>query len=149
MPTPSLNLRQSQIDEVASLIFTEPVQARARCYALLDEARLAFDMPTFVQAATQLSLIEDQLGDLPAAINVLSEAFAYAQEFRLFQSSQRYWSNLAVAIIRSHTMRRRSKLGSNAFYCVASSRSYKRPALWPLSVWGGFAMWPMSISARC
>ncbi|QLI81807.1 hypothetical protein HZU75_09810 [Chitinibacter fontanus] len=85
MPDQPSTLRQHLLDAIHAKIFTEPVQARAQCLTLLDEARAAFDTITFIRAAQQLSLIEDQLGDLPGAITVLTEAMAYAQEFRYFQ----------------------------------------------------------------
>lgn len=85
MPDQQSTLRQHLLDAIHAKIFTEPVQARTQCLALLDEAREAFDTVTFIRAAVQLSLIEDQLGDLQGAVNVLTEAMAYAQEFRHFQ----------------------------------------------------------------
>ena len=76
---PDAHTRQLKVIE--QLIFTEPVLARQKCMAVLAVARLAFDAQTFITAALQLSLIEDQLGDLEQAIAVLSEAMVFAEEF--------------------------------------------------------------------
>ncbi|MGL4994978.1 MAG: hypothetical protein ACRC6G_02245 [Deefgea sp.] len=73
---------QQQLAAIELLIFTEPVLARQKCIALLALARKVYDAPTFIAAALQLSLIEDQLGDLAQAIAVLSEALVFAEEFK-------------------------------------------------------------------
>lgn len=52
---------------------------------LLAQARDKFNASTFISAALELSLIEDQLGDLPQAIAVLSEALVFAEEFKQTQ----------------------------------------------------------------
>ncbi|WP_348946115.1 hypothetical protein ABHF33_06305 [Chitinibacter sp. FCG-7] len=85
MPANPASLRQMQLDAIQARIFTEPESARSQCHVLLNVARDVYDVHTFIAAALQLSLIEDQLGDFASAINLLSESMAYAQEFRLFQ----------------------------------------------------------------
>ncbi|WP_273431212.1 hypothetical protein [Chitinibacter tainanensis] len=80
-----LQRRQAELAAIATQIFTAPAEARSACLALLDEARLHFDVPVFIEAARQLSLIEDQLGDFAGAIAVLLEAQALAVEFRAYQ----------------------------------------------------------------
>ena len=80
-----LNAHSQQLAEIEQLIFTEPVLARQKCTALLAQARAKFDTATFIAAALQLALIEDQLGDLAHAIAVLSEALVFAEEFKQSQ----------------------------------------------------------------
>lgn len=79
------DVHSAQLKAVEQLIFTEPVLARQKCLAVLAGARQAFDAPTLIAAALQLSLIEDQLGDLESAIAVLSEALVFAEKFKLQQ----------------------------------------------------------------
>ncbi|WP_410499459.1 hypothetical protein [Chitinibacter sp. S2-10] len=83
MLTDRPNPRQQSLDAIAAKIFTEPALARKQCIELLEQARLGADGKTFIAAAVQYSLIEDQLGDAHAALKLLSEAMAYAQEFHL------------------------------------------------------------------
>ncbi|QLG88825.1 hypothetical protein HQ393_11600 [Chitinibacter bivalviorum] len=85
MSAPASPPRQHTLDLIDAHIFTDPVLARGFCMSLLQETREAFDIQHFIAASLRLSLIEDQLGDFAQAIEVLSEAMAYAQEFKLFQ----------------------------------------------------------------
>ncbi|WP_373976601.1 tetratricopeptide repeat protein [Chitinibacter sp. SCUT-21] len=82
--------RQQQLQEIENGLFTEPVVARSRCVALLDEARQGSDFQIFIQAALLFSKIEDQLADLPTALKTLEEALVYAQEF--------HWAEFEAAI---------------------------------------------------
>ncbi|WP_027469822.1 hypothetical protein [Deefgea rivuli] len=85
MPMIEPQPRQSQLDAIQALLFTEPVRARELCLALLAQTRQTFDAKTFIAAALQLSQIEDQLGDLTSAINQLFEAMVFAEEFKQSQ----------------------------------------------------------------
>nr|WP_314898730.1 hypothetical protein [uncultured Deefgea sp.] len=77
----------SESVEIERLIFTEPVLAKQKCALLLARARKNFDASTFISASLHFSLIEDQLGDLPQAIVVLSEALVFAEEFKQAQQT--------------------------------------------------------------
>lgn len=77
--------RQHLLARNKAEMFVDPVSARAQCLGLLDDARRAFDITCFIDAALQLSQIEDQLGDLNNAITQLSEAMVFAEEFKQTQ----------------------------------------------------------------
>ncbi|MBM5571747.1 MULTISPECIES: hypothetical protein [Deefgea] len=85
MPLSGQEYRQHLLAQNKTEMFTDPVRARAQCLSLLDEARRVFDTSAFIDAALQLSLIEDQLGDLNSAISHLSEAIVFAEEFKKTQ----------------------------------------------------------------
>ncbi len=74
--------RQHLLAKNKAEMFVDPVSARSQCLALLDDARRAFDITCFIDAALQRSQIEDQLGDLNSAISLLTEAMVFAEEFK-------------------------------------------------------------------
>lgn len=82
MPLSGQANRQHLLAQNQAELFTDPVKSRAVCLTLLEEARSAYDTQSFIDAALQLSQIEDQLGDLQSAISHLSEAIVFAEEFK-------------------------------------------------------------------
>ncbi|WP_148716985.1 tetratricopeptide repeat protein [Chitinolyticbacter meiyuanensis] len=70
-----------QLAEIESAIFIEPTRARRLCLQLLDSARHSHDPEALIRGALQLSLIEDQLGEVREAQFALLEALAHCEEF--------------------------------------------------------------------
>ncbi|WP_035060028.1 tetratricopeptide repeat protein [Andreprevotia chitinilytica] len=84
MPDDYSDLNPSaQLNEIDRILFNHPSVAMRMCKALLQAARQASDIETLVRAATQLSLIEDQLGERGEAGVVLAEALTCCQLYGL------------------------------------------------------------------
>ncbi|WP_255991590.1 tetratricopeptide repeat protein [Chitinolyticbacter albus] len=82
MLQPTLRIDHAQLlAEIKTATFVEPTRARVLCLRLLDSARHGHDPEALIRAALQLSLIEDQLGEVQEAAYALVEALAHCEEF--------------------------------------------------------------------
>ncbi|WP_255991589.1 tetratricopeptide repeat protein [Chitinolyticbacter albus] len=75
--------RARLLDDIASITFDDPIAAFRLCQPLLNEARAASDIVGIVRAATQLSLIEDQLGIREEGGLAIAEALQLCQQYQL------------------------------------------------------------------
>ena len=81
--TAPLPANAQQLDEIDHIIFDDPSAAWRLCKVMLTRAREERDIETLVRAATQLSLIEDQLGERSEGSVALAEALACCQMYGL------------------------------------------------------------------
>ncbi|KAF0813753.1 hypothetical protein IGB42_01432 [Andreprevotia sp. IGB-42] len=81
--TAPLPATAQQLDEIDRIIFDDPAAALRLCKITLRTARETRDVETLVRAATQLSLIEDQLGERSEGSVALAEALACCQIYGL------------------------------------------------------------------